>query len=160
MASGLAFSLWLALYASTGWNPFIAILGGAKVSDKIKVLVHLLKKVDILIVGGGMANTFLLAQGKAVGKSLAEPDRIEDADPAVLAAAGVAGVAVHVVTAERAVAARAAFAPATGRAALHARGVVHVRGDDFGPRLRQRTRVNLRWIESSDEIGETVLASS
>ena len=60
-------------------RPFAAILGGAKVSDKIKVIDHLLTKVDLLILGGGMANTFLLAQGKAVGKSLAEPDRVDDA---------------------------------------------------------------------------------
>ena len=60
-------------------RPFAAILGGAKVSDKIKVIDHLLTKVDMLALGGGMANTFLLAQGKAVGKSLAEPDRVEDA---------------------------------------------------------------------------------
>ena len=60
-------------------RPFAAILGGAKVSDKIKVIDHLLQKVDILVLGGGMANTFLLAQGKAVGKSLAEPDRADDA---------------------------------------------------------------------------------
>jgi phosphoglycerate kinase len=60
-------------------RPFAAILGGAKVSDKIKVIDHLLTKVDMLVLGGGMANTFLLAQGKSVGKSLAEPDRVEDA---------------------------------------------------------------------------------
>jgi len=60
-------------------RPFAAILGGAKVSDKIGVIDHLLTKVDLLILGGGMANTFLLAQGKAVGKSLAEPDRVDDA---------------------------------------------------------------------------------
>ena len=60
-------------------RPFAAILGGAKVSDKIKVIDHLLTKVDMLILGGGMANTFLLAQGKAIGKSLAEPDRVDEA---------------------------------------------------------------------------------
>ncbi len=60
-------------------RPFAAILGGAKVSDKIKVIDNLLTRVDLLVLGGGMANTFLLAQGKAVGKSLAEPDRLEDA---------------------------------------------------------------------------------
>jgi phosphoglycerate kinase len=60
-------------------HPFAAILGGAKVSDKIKVIGNLLDKVDLLVVGGGMANTFLLAQGKAIGKSLAEPDRVDDA---------------------------------------------------------------------------------
>ena len=60
-------------------RPFAAILGGAKVSDKIRVIDNLLTKVDLLVLGGGMANTFLLAQGKAIGKSLAEPDRVEDA---------------------------------------------------------------------------------
>ena len=60
-------------------RPFAAILGGAKVSDKIGVIDHLLTKVDLLVLGGGMANTFLLAQGKAIGKSLAEPDRVDDA---------------------------------------------------------------------------------
>jgi phosphoglycerate kinase len=60
-------------------RPFAAILGGAKVSDKIRVIDNLLTKVDLLILGGGMANTFLLAQGKAIGKSLAEPDRVQDA---------------------------------------------------------------------------------
>ena len=67
-------------------RPFAAILGGAKVSDKIGVIDNLLKKVDVLVLGGGMANTFLLAQGKSVGKSLAEHDRVDDARQ-VLAAA-------------------------------------------------------------------------
>jgi len=74
-------------------RPFAAIIGGAKVSDKIKVLKNLLDKVDIMVIGGGMANTFLLAQGKAVGKSLAEPDRVEDAR-AILAAAEEMGVRI------------------------------------------------------------------
>jgi phosphoglycerate kinase len=60
-------------------HPFAAIVGGAKVSSKIKVLENLISKVDLLLVGGGMANTFLLAQGKSIGKSLAEHERIEDA---------------------------------------------------------------------------------
>ena len=74
-------------------HPFGAVVGGAKVSDKIKVLENLLTKVDVLVVGGGMANTFLLAQGKAIGKSLAEPDRVEDARR-ILAAAEAKGVPV------------------------------------------------------------------
>ncbi len=74
-------------------RPFAAIIGGAKVSDKIKVLKNLVPKVDVLVIGGGMANTFLLAQGKAVGKSLAEPDRAEDARE-ILAAAEARGVKV------------------------------------------------------------------
>jgi phosphoglycerate kinase len=57
-------------------HPFVAILGGAKVSDKIGVIKNLLSKVDVLIIGGGMAYTFLKAQGHAVGKSLVEEDKI------------------------------------------------------------------------------------
>jgi phosphoglycerate kinase len=57
-------------------RPFVAILGGAKVSSKIGVVRSLLTKVDLLLVGGGMANTFLKAQGHAVGESLAEDDRL------------------------------------------------------------------------------------
>jgi phosphoglycerate kinase len=78
-------------------RPFAAILGGAKVSDKIKVLEHLISKVDILEVGGGMANTFLLAQGKSVGKSLAEHDRVEDAKR-ILAAAEARDIPVILPT--------------------------------------------------------------
>ncbi len=78
-------------------RPFAAILGGAKVSDKIKVIDHLLTKVDILVLGGGMANTFLLAQGKSVGKSLAEHDRVDDARR-ILAAAEKANVEVVLPT--------------------------------------------------------------
>ncbi|SDF68062.1 phosphoglycerate kinase [Sporolituus thermophilus] len=58
-------------------RPFVAIIGGAKVSDKIGVIENLLSKVDTLIIGGGMANTFLRAQGFATGKSLVEEDKVE-----------------------------------------------------------------------------------
>jgi len=60
-------------------RPFVAILGGAKVSDKLGVVDHLLGRVDGLLIGGGMANTFLLAAGVNVGASLVERDRVEDA---------------------------------------------------------------------------------
>lgn len=58
-------------------RPFVAIIGGAKVSDKIGVIQNLLTKVDTLIIGGGMANTFLKAQGLEIGKSLLEADKVE-----------------------------------------------------------------------------------
>ncbi len=58
-------------------KPFVAILGGAKVSDKIGVIQHLMSKVDTFIIGGGMAYTFLKAQGHEIGKSLLEADKIE-----------------------------------------------------------------------------------
>ena len=58
-------------------RPFVAILGGAKVGDKIGVIKNLLNKVDILLIGGGMAYTFLKSQGYEIGKSLLEIDKIE-----------------------------------------------------------------------------------
>ncbi|TGE36674.1 phosphoglycerate kinase [Desulfosporosinus fructosivorans] len=58
-------------------RPFVAIIGGAKVSDKIGVIENLLEKVDALIIGGGMANTFLKAQGFKVGKSLLEEEKLD-----------------------------------------------------------------------------------
>ena len=60
-------------------RPFVAILGGSKVSDKIKIIDALLDKADTLIIGGGMCFTFLLAEGKATGKSLKEEDWVERA---------------------------------------------------------------------------------
>jgi phosphoglycerate kinase len=60
-------------------RPLIAIVAGAKVSTKLTLLAGLAKKVDQLIVGGGIANTFLLAAGKPIGKSLAEPDLVDEA---------------------------------------------------------------------------------
>ena len=71
-------------------RPVAAIVGGAKVSTKLELLGNLLAKVDALIIGGGMANTFLAAQGKPVGKSLAEHD-LAGAAREILAKAGTAG---------------------------------------------------------------------
>jgi len=60
-------------------KPFVVILGGAKVSDKIQVIDALLEKADTILIGGGMAYTFGLALGKKIGKSLSEPDKVETA---------------------------------------------------------------------------------
>ena len=58
-------------------RPFVAILGGAKVSDKIGVINNLIEKVDTLIIGGGMAYTFFKAEGKSVGTSICEYDKLD-----------------------------------------------------------------------------------
>lgn len=60
-------------------RPFLAIMGGAKISDKIAVIENLLSKVDSLLIGGGMANTFFVAQGYNVGKSLVEAEAVDTA---------------------------------------------------------------------------------
>jgi len=67
-------------------HPVVAIVGGAKVSSKIDLLENLVGKVDALVIGGGMANTFLVAKGVKVGKSLAEPDLAETANRITAAA--------------------------------------------------------------------------
>src|SRR4029079_7083944 len=74
-------------------RPLVGVLRGANVSDKIALVEHLLSKVDALVIGGGMAFTFLRALGHSVGKSLVEVDRIEMAR-ASLETAGRRGVQV------------------------------------------------------------------
>jgi|TARA_B100000959_G_C14969973_1_gene619293 phosphoglycerate kinase len=68
-------------------KPFVAVLGGAKVSDKMNAINHLLGKVDTILIGGAMAYTFLVANGEGVGKSLVEHDRIQEAKDMLDAAA-------------------------------------------------------------------------
>jgi len=74
-------------------RPVLAVVGGAKVSSKLDLLGNLVKKVDILVIGGGMANTFLAAQGKPVGKSLCEKDLLDTAR-SILATAAAANCTV------------------------------------------------------------------
>ncbi|CCF83069.1 phosphoglycerate kinase [Nitrolancea hollandica] len=64
-------------------HPFALILGGAKVSDKIGVIDHLLTRVDLILIGGGMANTFLKVQGVEIGRSLVENDKLDVAESAL-----------------------------------------------------------------------------
>jgi len=89
-------------------RPLVAIVAGAKVSTKLTVLAALAKKVDQLVVGGGIANTFLLAQGKPIGRSLAEPDLAGEAKR-IMAATGVPLPSDVVVATEMSERARAAI---------------------------------------------------
>jgi len=75
-------------------HPFVVILGGAKISDKIGVIRNLLRRADALLVGGGMANTFLKAQGHAVGDSLVEDEALETARE-ILSQVRAAGVGFY-----------------------------------------------------------------
>src|SRR5207302_838954 len=74
-------------------RPFVALLGGAKVKDKIGILQNLVQKVDVLIIGGGMAFTFLKLQGHGIGRSLLDPKA--DAAASVLETAQQRGIPVH-----------------------------------------------------------------
>ncbi|MGB4026930.1 MAG: phosphoglycerate kinase, partial [Acetomicrobium sp.] len=75
-------------------HPYVLILGGAKVSDKIGVIENLLPKVDHILIGGGMAYTFLKAKGYGIGKSLCEEDKIEYANK-LISLSQVKGVKIH-----------------------------------------------------------------
>jgi phosphoglycerate kinase len=109
-------------------RPLVAIIGGSKVSTKLTILGALAKKVDRLIVGGGIANTFLLASGKPIGKSLAESDLVGEANK-IMAATKVPLPADVVVATEMSERARAQTKPAA-----------EVQGDemilDVGPDFR------------------------
>lgn len=82
-------------------HPFIAILGGAKVSDKIEVIESLLGKVDKLLIGGGMANTFFKAQGHNLGSSLVENDAVETARALLAKGADKLALPVDVVIGDK-----------------------------------------------------------
>ena len=97
-------------------RPMVAIVAGSKVSTKLSILMSLASKVDQLIVGGGIANTFMLASGLKIGKSLAEPDLLSDAK-AVIEAMRARGAAVPIPTDVVTAKTFAADAPATVKAA-------------------------------------------
>ena len=121
-------------------RPLVAILGGAKVSDKLALVEHLLERVDALLIGGGMAFTFLLALGHAVGRSLVESDRVETARNALEAARrrGVRLVLpLDTVVAERA-------DSAAGRAVGIREIPAEAMGLDIGPRTAESFAVVVR----------------
>ena len=110
-------------------RPLMAILGGAKVSDKLPVILSLLEKVDALAIGGAMAYTFLAQAGTPIGKSLCEPDLLEDAR-LVVERAAERGVAICLPTDHVCAAELAAGAPAS----VHGPGVGDgLMGLDIGP---------------------------
>ena len=121
-------------------RPFVAILGGAKVSDKMGVIGNLLGKVETLIIGGGMANTFLKALGFPVGQSLVEEERVKDAE-ALVGRAGLQDVQVmlpsDVVIAD-------AFSADAGHRIVNARDIPENIGEtgwrilDIGPETAER----------------------
>jgi phosphoglycerate kinase len=80
-------------------RPLVAIVGGAKVSTKLTVLKALAAKVDVLLVGGGIANTFVLASGGKIGRSLAEPDLVPDAKAILAAFPGKVPLPIDVIVA-------------------------------------------------------------
>src|SRR3954470_2224197 len=117
-------------------RPFIAILGGAKVSDKIEVIRNLMPKVDALLIGGAMAYTFMKAQGREVGKSLVEDDKLELARQ-LLAEAKAKGLTfllpVDEVVADK-------IDPAAQTSTIDAAQLIPAgkMGLDIGPKTRQR----------------------
>lgn len=124
-------------------RPFLAIIGGAKVSTKIDVLRALLQRVDALAIGGGMANTFLLATGRKIGRSLAEPDRADEAR-GILSDAKAQGK--RVLLPEDVLCAPSV--DEAGARAAHAVGIDDVPGDhaivDIGPRTIERYADEIR----------------
>ncbi len=122
-------------------RPMVAIVGGSKVSTKLSILQSLADKVDQLIVGGGIANTFMLAAGLPIGKSLAEPDQVDQAK-AVMRAMRARGVEVPIPVDVVVATTFAADAPATVKAATD------VGPDDLildiGPKTAEKLAQQLR----------------
>jgi phosphoglycerate kinase len=122
-------------------RPLVAIVAGSKVSTKLTILQSLAKNVDQLVVGGGIANTFMLAAGLPIGKSLAEPDLLEDAR-SVIEAMKARGAEVPIPTDVVVAKSFAADAPATVKAAAD------VAADDMildiGPQTAQKLAAQLK----------------
>ncbi|HTW93882.1 MAG TPA: phosphoglycerate kinase, partial [Tepidisphaeraceae bacterium] len=110
-------------------HPFVAILGGAKVSDKIKVIEQLLGKCDVLLIGGAMAYTFFLAQGKQVGKSLVERDKVDLAKELLAKAAGKIRLPLDTVISDK-------MADDAKTSVVEGNIPENMEGFDIGPRTR------------------------
>ena len=117
-------------------RPFVAILGGAKVSDKIEVIEQLLSKADTLLIGGAMAYTFFLAQGKEIGKSLVERDKVDLAKGLLAKAGGKIKLPVdNVVASEMTDTAQTKIVEGNIPADLE--------GFDIGPRTREQYKAEI-----------------
>jgi len=110
-------------------RPFVAILGGAKVSDKIEVIKNLLKVADRVLIGGGMAYTFFKAQGYEIGKSLLEEDKIELAKELLVLADGKIALGDDVITAKE-------FNPESEK---NVRSIEDIPADEMGMDIGPRT---------------------
>ena len=115
-------------------KPFVAVLGGAKVSDKLGVFANLIERVDALCVGGAMAFTLLKARGQSVGRSLVEEDRVGEVGQ-VLEAAAAKGVDVHL---PRDVVAAASPEAGVGHETVMLEDIGNRMGVDIGPKTAQR----------------------
>jgi len=117
-------------------HPFVAILGGAKVSDKINVIEQLLSKADVLLIGGAMAYTFFLAQGKEVGKSLVERDKVDLAKGLLAKAGGEIRLPVDNVVAEQ-------ITDDAPTKVVEGNIPAEMQGCDIGPKTRQMYKAEI-----------------
>jgi phosphoglycerate kinase len=123
-------------------RPYVAILGGAKVSDKIEVIENLIPRVDRLLIGGAMAYTFLKSQGKPVGKSLVEDDKLEAARD-ILERAQTRGLAL-LLPVDHVVAAKVEAAAQPETLAIDDQKIGDRMGLDIGPRTAEEYSDALR----------------
>jgi 3-phosphoglycerate kinase len=117
-------------------RPFVAILGGAKVSDKIEVIEQLLSKADTLLIGGAMAYTFFLAQGKEVGKSLVERDKVDLARGLLAKAAGKIKLPVDNVVSDK-------MTDDAQTKVVEGNIPADLEGFDIGPRTREQYKAEI-----------------
>ena len=117
-------------------RPFVAILGGAKVSDKINVIEQLLTKADTLLIGGAMAYTFFLAQGKEVGKSLVERDKVDLAKQLLAKAGGKIKLPVDTVVASE-------MSDTAKTQIVQGNIPADLEGFDIGPKTREQYKTEI-----------------